>query len=260
VQIVKPTTLQEALELLEKNQEGEIFAGGSDIIVSLLEKKPNFLIDITHISSLQQIQQQKGQLFLGALTTINTLLENPLIQNYTPLLYEASQNFASHQVRNLATIGGNITNNSPVADLIAPLLVLNTQVVLSQKNKQRTIPLQELIQQYKTLQLHQEILTTFIVPFQNGFHYYRKVGMRQKLSIAKVALALYKTDTHTFVSANGVNKFVQRLSHVETLLNQKNFTKKQLQEAIVLDTNPHSKKEYKRRVLFNMLGDALSLW
>ena len=76
------------------------------------------------------IKKENSTIYIGALTTINTISEDNYIKNYIPLLSEVSKEFASHQIRNIATIGGNIANASPVSDLIAPLLVLDTKVIL----------------------------------------------------------------------------------------------------------------------------------
>ena len=256
--VKKATTIDEALAFMQEYPHFTLFSGGSDVVVKLQKENIAGLIDISHINTLKEISKEKEHITIGALTTINAILESNEVLNSLALLHKASKNFASHQVRNIATLGGNVVNDSPVADLISPLLVLNATVTLCSLKGERTLPLEELLSGYKSLNMKEEIVTSFRIPLKKGTHYYKKVGAREGLNIAKLSLALFHCEENYYVSGASLNSYVQRLKTVEKLLQGGVFSKSELQEAIVKDTNPHSNAEYKRRVLFNMLEEALS--
>ncbi len=253
--------LKEALLFKEENPTFFLLFGASDIALKLKNSEVDGIIDITHLEELSYITKSEKIVTIGALTTINTILEDANIHRYTPILSEASKEFASHQIRNIASIGGNIANDSPVADMIAPLLVMNAKVTLLSAKSERTIFLHELLIGFKSLDLHNEIITSFEIPIKEHQHYYRKVGSRAKLNISKLTLAMCKSEDGFFISGASLNPYVQRFNHLETLLNSTECSDELIKKAIAKDINPsgsfRSTKEYRTNVLFNLIKDAL---
>lgn len=251
--------LEDAIRLRERYPAFFLLVGGSDAV--LKSDKIDGIIDITHLDELSYIRKDKNSIKIGALTTINTILNNESIKQYLPILSEASKEFASYQIRNIASMAGNIVNDSPVADLIAPLLVLDAKVTLLSSKNKRTIPLKELFIGFKKLNMENEIIVSFSIEIKEHQYYYKKVGARAKLNISKLSLAMVKNRDGFFISGTSLNPFVSRFCHLEELFNSGNFDDNLIKEAMEMDISPsgsyRSTKEYRRAVLFNLLKDAL---
>lgn len=166
---LKPKTVDEAISLLESHGEkGRYIAGGTDVIVKIKEKKwtPDYLISLRHIPDLAYIHRDpEGILRLGALTTHRMLEQSSLIRRYYPCIFDAVENIGSVQIRNVATIGGNICNAVPSADGVIPLLILGAQVTLAGPKGKRSLPLKSFfLGPGLTLMEPGEILTEFFIP------------------------------------------------------------------------------------------------
>ena len=125
----EPKTVSEAVSLLAKyGAEAKVIAGGTDMLVDMKYKEePGCLVNIKKIPGLGAIQENGGNLSIGALTTIRDLETSALVREKLPVLWESSHQFASLQIRNTATIGGNICRASPSGETLAPLLVLEAK-------------------------------------------------------------------------------------------------------------------------------------
>jgi len=138
----RPDTLEEALRLL--NEVGNRpLAGGTDVIPKLRRDQFDVkrLIDISRIKELQFIEQNNQNIHIGALVSHQSMVNNGLLQENAHVLIEAASSIGSRQTRILGTLGGNIANASPAADICPALLVLNTEVHLISINGKRTIAL-----------------------------------------------------------------------------------------------------------------------
>ena len=257
VKVYRAKSVEEALELIENYPDFTLFAGGSDVSVHLQEKSIVGLIDITQIESLKVIKLKSKSIKIGALVTINEILESKEVENHLPLLHKVCETFASHQIRNIATIAGNVINDSPVADMIAPLLVLNARVTLASLSNERSFALEELFDGFKSLKMDREIVLGFELPIVQGSFYYRKVGARERLNITKLSLVMFRTNDNYRVSGASLNSYVKRFKTIEKLLESSCFSQSELIKAIEKDVSPHSNAEYKKRVLLNMLQEAL---
>jgi CO/xanthine dehydrogenase FAD-binding subunit len=166
---LKPRSLDEAISLLESHGEkAKYIAGGTDVMVKLKEKKitPQYLISLRHLSDLAYIRRDpEGILRIGALTTHRMLEKSPLIRQHYPVITDAVENIGSVQIRNVATIGGNICNAVPSADGVIPLLTLGAHLHLIGPKGKRTLPLKNFfLGPGQTLMGHGEILNEFFVP------------------------------------------------------------------------------------------------
>jgi len=120
-QYLTPRTIDEAISLMESHGErARYIAGGTDVLVKIKEKKvlPDFLISLRHIPDLAYIRHEdaRGILRIGSMTTHRMLQKSALIRGKYPILSDAVDNIGSVQIRNVATIGGNIVNAVPSAD------------------------------------------------------------------------------------------------------------------------------------------------
>lgn len=140
-----PGTLEDAISMLAKYKErAKILAGGTDLLVSMKrgEINPECLIYLGGIPGTDYIRyDRKEGLRIGALTTIRAIEKSPIIQQRYPILSEAAYTFGTIQVKNMATIGGNLCNASPAADMALPLLVLSAQVKAVGTDGERIIPI-----------------------------------------------------------------------------------------------------------------------
>lgn len=141
-----PTSLVQALAALCDGGGATVLAGGTDLMPqSRAGRLPpaRTLINIRRVPGLDAVEVEGDILRLGTLTTIATLLAHPLVHQHAPLLVEAADHFASDQIRNAATVGGNICNASPSADTAPALLVLGARAVLTGAQAERNLPLED---------------------------------------------------------------------------------------------------------------------
>jgi len=126
--------LADALNLIHQHPDFLLLCGSTDVAVQLNgQKTVKGLIDIGSLNELRTVEIAPESIHIGALATITEIMESAAVRTHLPLLIAASEVFASHQIRNLATLGGNIANASPAADLTAVLLVLNATLTLGSK-------------------------------------------------------------------------------------------------------------------------------
>jgi len=190
--------IEEALNYLDEFSKVQLLAGGTDLLVNLYKESPrlsdfDYLLDISNIPELKIINLVNNLIEIGPLATHSDLINEPLIKNNFPVLMEAACTIGSTQIRNRGTIGGNIVNASPAADLLPPLIALRAEVELTSRKGKRILPLQEFLAgPYKTTLQASELLTKIKIPLL-GDHYYtdfQKIGRRKALSIARLSLAL----------------------------------------------------------------------
>ena len=194
-----PQTLDEAVEILRPGNV-TIVAGGTDLMVQSQIGKLKFkpvLMNIQRIGGMRGINAAGGTIRIGALTTMTDLLESEPVRARLGILWQACDHFASDQLRNAATLGGNICNASPAGDTLVPMLVLNARVVLLSKPNgsigTRTVPLAQFFAgPGRTHRLPGELLTEIEIPEPPaGFHgIFFKFGTRPALDISTISIGL----------------------------------------------------------------------
>ena len=137
----RPGTVRETLRLLQNGKKrARVVAGGTDLVVEA-DQSIRFLIDITH-AGLSYIRRKGKACVIGATTTMAALENSPAIRALASgILARAAATCGSVQIRNMATVGGNLANGSPAADTATPLLALDAEVVLADARGRRKIPL-----------------------------------------------------------------------------------------------------------------------
>jgi xanthine dehydrogenase FAD-binding subunit len=191
-----PESLDQALEMLAENPSARPIAGGTDALIRLREGKGEFrhLVDIHGLEELRGVGiEEDGALFIGSGTTFTDLMGSELIADLVPILARASATVAGPQIRNMATLGGNICNGAPSADGAAPLLVLEAELVIRSPQGERNLPLREFYLGPMKVDLDQaEILTGFRIAakdYQGWSAHYHKYAMRQAMDIATIGCA-----------------------------------------------------------------------
>ncbi len=193
---VEPASLEEAINLLKQyDGDARILAGGTDLLPRLRQRliNINYLINLKKIPGMTGIEYDaNGRLRIGALVTMTSLATSSLVRDFCPVLGEAAALLGSVQVRNLATLGGNICNAAPSAETAAPLLVLDAQVDIIGPSGARQLPLKDFfVGPGKTVLQKGELLRTVIIPSQpakTGGNYF-KLGSREAMDIAVVGVA-----------------------------------------------------------------------
>ena len=186
-------SIKEAIQLLGQNPEAHLIAGGTDVLVKLHKGKGDFdhLIDIHGIVELDFISpKDDGDLVIGPLCCFTHVAESALIRKHIPVLSEAILTIGGPQVRNMATIGGNLCNGVPSADSATPLMALNAMVTIEGQNGSRQMPLEDFFLGPGRVALeHHEIMTAITVSRDNYAGYsghFFKYAMRDAMDIATI--------------------------------------------------------------------------
>ncbi len=198
----EPKTISEALSLLAKfGDQAKVIAGGTDILVDIKYKEePGCLVNIKRIPDLTAIQGNGAGLRIGPLVTIREIETSSVVRERLPLLWEASHQFASLQIRNTATIGGNICRASPSGETLAPLLVLDAKAKIAFSDSEKTVAFNSFFQgPGKTSLGSTGLLTGIEIPYpaKNSCGVYLKHAVRGAMDIAMVAVAVLVTPDAT---------------------------------------------------------------
>jgi len=164
-----PESLAEAVGLLEEyGEDAQILAGGTDLIPHMKQRKvePKHIVNIKRIPGLACIEETPDGFKIGALAKLRTVELSPQIKEKIPLLSDAAQSIGSVQIRNMGTIGGNICNASPSADMATPLLALDATVHIYGRDGARACSIAEFFQGEGGGNLGRgEFITGFTVPY-----------------------------------------------------------------------------------------------
>lgn len=260
----RPQSLDEVWRLIEKVPDAKMISGGTDLLVQIKnqEIKPRALISLRSIKELAFIKINGGTQ-IGALTTISDILNHQKLQENYPLLGKASKKLGSEQIRNVATIGGNLCNASPSADTALPLLVLEAKVTLQSARKRREIPMSEFITgPGQTCLKPDEILTNITLgsPLQKTQDIFMKMGrVKMDLAIASMAFLLElegRKCRKARIAVGSVAPVPLRLYKVENLLENTNITQdlvkkaqKLAEESVSPITDIRATEEYRRQII-----------
>jgi xanthine dehydrogenase FAD-binding subunit len=192
---VAPQSIEDAAAVLAAGSV-TIVAGGTDLMIQGKADKSKYeptLMNVRHIAEMRDVSIEGDALQIGALTTITDLLTDEIITKHLPVLADMADKFASNQIRNAGTVGGNICNASPAGDSLVPLLMYEAEAVLVSSKGRRKVPLAEFFTRPgKTVLQKNELLTSveIAIPpdgFVGGFG---KFGPRPALEIAMASVSL----------------------------------------------------------------------
>ena len=260
----KPTTLNEALTLLNNQNNAKILSGGTDLIVQLKEEvvTPDYLIDIKGISEFNKITGQKDEIIIGAGITFSDIIKSELLKQKLPLLVQVSQKVASVGIRNRATLVGNICSAVPSLDSAPALLIYDAMVKVANINGSREISIHDWFVAPKKTALKQNELVTAIrikIPQKKHLTLYDKLGRYRGEDLAQAGLGIYLEENNKFKLAFcAVGPVPKRLSKTEDYLNNTdnpdlNKAVEIMQTEISPITDIRSSEKYRRLMMGVML-------
>lgn len=277
MQIVRPETISEALELLAL-PETKAIAGGTNVMVDIKKGREHAkcLVSLDLLSELKYLEINEGALHIGALVTFTELEKflNNCVDEYPAWkgLLEAAALVGGPQIRNRGTVGGNILCASPSSDSVPALLVLDAELVLCDKEGTRTMPLEGFCTGVRRTQLKAgELLTKIIVPAKQGLSCFYKAGARKAMaiSIANQAMYLEMKDgvaEAAAIACGSVAPVVVRVPKTEAMFKAKTkaelldsatmeLLRDSLQKEISPITDLRAEKEYRELVSCNILEE-----
>jgi CO/xanthine dehydrogenase FAD-binding subunit len=195
ISYIRPGTLSQALEFLaEQGQNAKIIAGGTDVMVDIRagEIAPRYLLDLSRLDQLRGIRMENGELVVGAAVTLSEIFSSDILRENAPALQKCSINFAARQIRNVATIGGNVAHCSPCGDTIPALVIHEAEAVIVSRQGERRVPIEEVATgPYRCFLPGDEIISSFVLkPRKADFADFQKIGRRRDLAISRLSMAV----------------------------------------------------------------------
>ncbi|MGB9843775.1 FAD binding domain-containing protein [Thermodesulfovibrio yellowstonii] len=267
----KPKNLDELVELLFRyKSKARILSGGTDLIVRIKDgfEFPEVVIDIKGIKELSELKFDGKNLFIGATVTFNEIIENDIVKEKYPLLWESAKSVASMGIRNRATLAGNICSAVPSLDSGPSLLIYEAEVILRSKEGERKVNMNEFfLGPRKTVLKEDEFVYGVNVPLpnkKNGSSYV-KLGRYNGEDLAQVGLGILVLEGNEYRIAHcAVGPVAARARKIEKLLNGKPLSdsliedaKKLIEEEISPITDVRATKEYRIHMAKVMLERGL---
>jgi CO/xanthine dehydrogenase FAD-binding subunit len=190
-----PETLVEALALLGRHAEdARVVGGGTDLYILIKSGMlaPGHLISAGHLEELRQVSEENDEISLGAGLTHSEMARLEILQQI-PCLVEAARSVGSPQVRNAGTLGGNLANASPAADLYPPLLALDARLDILKQDSRRTVDIDDFVKGPGLTALAPEEMVGrvfFRRPAGPCFAAHLKVGLRDALAVSVTSAAI----------------------------------------------------------------------
>jgi aerobic carbon-monoxide dehydrogenase medium subunit len=182
----RPESISEAIALLHEHGDGaKILSGGQSLIpmMKIRLARPECIIDINRLADLHYVKEEAGFLKIGGLTREADLETSDLIRSKYPIILDTAASIADPQVRNMATVGGNLAHGDPANDHPATMLALEAEIVAVGQHGERVISIEDFfLSVFTTALVHGEILTEIRIPIPpagSGGAYFkleRKVG------------------------------------------------------------------------------------
>lgn len=193
---ISPKSIKEAISLLAKHgPKAKLIAGGTDLISEMRwgEWRPQYVLGLSQIPGLDEIQFDKSTgLSIGAACTIGEIERSKVIKENYPLLAKAASVLGSMEIRNRATVGGNLCTAAPSADMPPSLLVQEAKAVIATQKGEKVVALEDFFRgPKKTILNHDELLVRLEMPPMepNSAGEYIKFGRRNAMEIAMIGVA-----------------------------------------------------------------------
>lgn len=188
---ITPTTKDELLQALLEREDATLVAGLTDLAVAYHAKglEPSSIIDLSHLEDSKRIHTDAAGLHIGASVPLEVLVTDPAVLAFLPEFAKLEKLMASKQIRNVATVGGNIANASPIGDSLVLLAAAKAMVIsIDVKGSMHERPLRSFYAAYKkTLMTEHEVILEVVVPPPGGSTLsFKKTGKRSAVDIATV--------------------------------------------------------------------------
>lgn len=270
-------SIEEVAEILAtQGNRCKVIAGGTDLIPALRNEdlQPDLVLNLLEVDAIQGIQEKEEIVWVGPLVTFTQMLESEVLGLCFPLLVQAAASVGGPQIRNRGTIGGNIMNASPAADVLPAVLALDGNLILySKATGERTIPLSEAIDKPYRINIRPgEFLTGIVLrKLQTGTRcVFEKLGRRNAMARARMNLSLVlQQDSSRRISKlrivpGAVMPVAKRMKKAEEVLLGKEPDEKGIEEAslclieeMVEITGRRWSTEYKIPVMQNIFKRTL---
>lgn len=271
--LAAPKSSQELKKMLPLIGEKDFFlAGGTDLMIFLKDSTITDynIIDLTKITEWKEIEVKSEEVTIGALVTMAELLESELIQKEYGAIYQAAYDLGSTQIRNLATIGGNVAHASQSADVLLALFALNAKVILFTPQEQKILPIEEVvIGKEKTSLAKNEVIAGFVLPRKGRCSAFRKIGARKAVTISKISVAVdfeygkgKMEDVRLYLGAVGVRpvrgKWLESYMEGKTISQLERKELRLLAEREILEAIPtRPSRFYKKEAAQGMMEELL---
>jgi len=270
----EPRTVKEVVELLSKyGSEARILAGGTDLIVRMKQRfiEPKYIVNIKKVKELNFIEDRGDHLAIGAATKLREIEKSGIVRKRFVALYEAVRSMAGVQIRNMATIGGNLCNASPAADTAPPLLVFEARLKIVGPDGEKLVPISEFfLGPGKAVLKHDEVLAEIWIPYQpegTGSAFIKIARVAMDLAKVNVAVALRTEEgvvKSVKIALGAVAPTPIRAYKTEEFLTGKELSEATLEKAAEIVktevkpiTDIRSTAEYRREVSGVIVKDAL---
>ena len=272
---LRPKTIPEAIGFLQQHgEDAKILSGGQSLIPMMKFRlaRPGYLIDINRISGLSYIKEEGGYLKIGGLTREADVESSPLIRSKYPILFDTTRVIADPQIRNMATLAGNLAHGDPANDHPATMMALGAQVVATGSKGERIIPIERFFVTVFTTDLqHDEIVTEIRIPTppaRSGGAYFkleRKVGDFATAAVAaQLTLDADGTCKKVGIALTNVGATPIKAAKAENFLTEKKMEESNIAQAAQLaaeEAQPSSDlrgpEEYKRGLVKELTRRAL---
>lgn len=270
----QPQGLDEAFGLMEQIEgRARYVAGGTDVITRVKQKvfQPDALISLRGIEELKGIKERNGSLILGSMTLWRHIETDPFVLKFCPALAEAASVVANPQIRNVATVGGNLCNAAPSADGAPPLMVMEAVLTVSGSEGSRQVAISDFFQgPGQSCMEPEEVLTAITIPgmsLHTGMAFLKTGRVTQDIAVSNVAVRLGmdgKICGKCRVAAGAVAPVPLRLRGVEAFVEGKEITPDLLQSVqekaageVAPITDVRSTEDYRRTVSGVMVKRAM---
>ena len=223
---VKCSTLNEAIDILAKDEQFYPYAGGTDLLVGIRGGKfaPKKLIDVKALPELNILEENDRGITIGASVTLNRIASFASVLNNAPVLAEGCHSVGSYPIRHRATLAGNICNASPAADTAAPLYTLGAQVNLAGPDGERALPVEEFFTgPGQTALKRGELVVSVLIPkpYPSGKGVYSKASRTGSVDLATVGVAVQQWGDKVRIAIGAVAATPVRAYSVEKAINEK---------------------------------------
>lgn len=276
-EIKEPKSLEEALKVLDSNTKLKIISGGTDVLIKLHHGKFNDaeLLTIKNLDTLRDIKVlEDNTISIGANVTFSDIFRSEVINNNIPILSEAAVSMGGPQIRNMATIGGNICNGAVSADSAPALFSLNAELKLKSLNNERIVKITEFYDGPGKVKIQRnEILTEILIKeenYKNKRGRYIKFANRKALDISMLGVALlYEIEDNSFkdlrISLGVASPTPIRCKNAENFAIGKGVTNEvinKVAELAKMDSNPRNSwrgsRDYRLHLISTLIKRILN--
>jgi len=253
----RPTSLDEAAQILSQDDEASLLAGGQTLLPTMKQRlaAPSQLVDLSGIAELKGVREEGGQIVVGAMTPHDTVANDPTVQAKIPGLAHLAGAIGDPQVRNRGTIGGSLANNDPASDYPGAVLGLGATV----RTNKREIPADDFFQGlFETALDEGEMITAvaFPVPKKSAYAKFHNPASRYAIVGAFVA----ETDGGVRVAITGAGPCVVRVPEMEQALSS-NWSADAIKDIKVsadeLNADLHASADYRAHLVTVMAKRAV---